>query len=189
MLLTTSSLSPASAAEIESANLKLQTNLAATQTLNIPVSNVKTLFSVASVNFKSIKIVDSTASFQADLVVKLAKKYVGKAPYVFTGDTPSGWDCSGFTRYIYKEAVGLELEHSANAQGEMGIRIKRDEAKKGDLVLFSNKSHGPGFYHVGIYDGKGKVYHAMNETEGTVHTDIDFSPNDKLVFVRILKNK
>lgn len=82
--------------------------------------------------------------------------HVGKTWYVFSGNTPSGWDCSGLTMWFY-EQVGIELEHRASIQGKSGQNT--NDPKPGDLVVF--KYNGTqSAYHVGIYIGNGEMIHA-----------------------------
>ena len=84
------------------------------------------------------------------------KTHVGKTWYVFSGSTPSGWDCSGLTMWFY-EQVGVSLEHRASVQDNSGVETS--DPKIGDLVVFTyNKSSEA--YHVGIYVGSGKMIHA-----------------------------
>jgi cell wall-associated NlpC family hydrolase len=80
-------------------------------------------------------------------------------PYVYGGSTPSGFDCSGFTRYVYAH-FGIDLAHSTYAQWDEGRHVARADLRPGDLVFF----YGEG--HVGIYLGDGKFIHAPHT--GTV---------------------
>ena len=87
------------------------------------------------------------------------KKYVGKTWYVFSGNTPRGWDCSGLTMWTY-EQVGIDLRHSASAQKNYRKphKYSRANAKVGDIIAFGwNGWSGAG--HVGIYIGNGKMIH------------------------------
>jgi cell wall-associated NlpC family hydrolase len=77
-------------------------------------------------------------------------------PYRRGGTTPRGFDCSGFTSYVYRK-VGVSLPHSATAQMRKAKRISRSSARKGDLVFFRSGSRA---YHVGIYAGGNKVLHS-----------------------------
>lgn len=88
-----------------------------------------------------------------DKVVKYAKHLLG-VPYVYGGSSPaSGFDCSGFVRYVYGH-FGVRLAHSSFALFGTGSRVGRGGLKPGDLVFF----HGLG--HVGIYIGHGRFIHA-----------------------------
>jgi cell wall-associated NlpC family hydrolase len=87
-----------------------------------------------------------------DKVVNYAKRMVG-VPYVYGGSTPHGFDCSGFTSYVYRH-FGLSISRTSYSQFREGMRVARKSLKPGDLVFF----HGLG--HVGIYVGNGRFIHA-----------------------------
>ncbi|WP_291184443.1 C40 family peptidase [Dokdonella sp.] len=75
------------------------------------------------------------------------------------GSEPStGFDCSGFVRYVYKHALGKELPQNSASQYQTGTQIARNEMKTGDLVFFRIK--GKRISHVGIYLGEGRFIHA-----------------------------
>ena len=80
-------------------------------------------------------------------------------PYLRGGNsTESGFDCSGFVRYIYKETIGLVLPRSADQQANTTQKIDKSELKPGDLVFFNTMKRT--FSHVGIYLGEGKFIHS-----------------------------
>jgi cell wall-associated NlpC family hydrolase len=79
--------------------------------------------------------------------VDLSRKQVGKTWYVFSGSTPSGWDCSGLVRWTYSH-LDIDLYHSATVQ--MGSGVKVYTPKFGDIVGFAYNGSSR-FYHVGIY--------------------------------------
>lgn len=83
-------------------------------------------------------------------------KTVGRTWYVFSGSTPSGWDCSGLTMWFYDQ-IGVALKHRASEQQFAGV--KTTNPKPGDIVVFRYKGYKSA-YHVGIYIGKGKMIHA-----------------------------
>lgn len=85
-------------------------------------------------------------------VLKVAAKYVG-VPYVFGGSTPKGFDCSGYTMFVFAQ-FGIKLPHSVRSQSRLGIKIRPEDAVPGDLVIFNDLSHN------GIYAGNGNFYHA-----------------------------
>jgi cell wall-associated NlpC family hydrolase len=77
-------------------------------------------------------------------------------PYRSGGTTPRGFDCSGFTSYVFRKA-GVSLPHSATGQMHRAKRISRSQARPGDLVFFRG---GRGAYHVGIYAGGNRTLHS-----------------------------
>jgi cell wall-associated NlpC family hydrolase len=86
-------------------------------------------------------------------VAKFARRFLG-VRYVWGGTSPaSGFDCSGFTRFVYAH-FGITLPHYTGSQFAMGRRVSRQGLRPGDLVFF----HGLG--HVGLYVGAGRFIHA-----------------------------
>ena len=101
-------------------------------------------------------------------IAHLAAHYVG-ARYVSGGASPSGFDCSGFTSYVYRTAIRFHLAHSAQAQSNAAHRLSRSEVRKGDLVFFHS---GSSVYHVAIYAGHGTIWAAATTRDGVLHQDI-----------------
>lgn len=84
-----------------------------------------------------------------DKLVSSAYKYLG-VPYVFGGNTPKGFDCSGFTKYVFSHN-GIRLPRMADEQYLLGSTVARRELVPGDLVFFT--TYEPGVSHTGIYVG------------------------------------
>jgi cell wall-associated NlpC family hydrolase len=102
-------------------------------------------------------------SMKINKMVSKLKKHVGKTWYVFSGSTPSGWDCSGLTKWAYGQ-MGIELEHRASKQESYGTKVQ--DPKVGDLVIFKY-SKSKTAYHVGVYIGNGKMIHAPRKGQVT----------------------
>ena len=92
--------------------------------------------------------------------VSIAYQYLG-VPYVYGGASPSGFDCSGFTMYVYNQ-LGISLPHGATPQLKYGTYVSRSELQPGDLVFFSDGSYPAS--HVGIYVGDDQFIHASSST-------------------------
>lgn len=103
-------------------------------------------------------------------VVAMAKKYLGSR-YVYGGSSPSGFDCSGFTMYIYKQ-FGVSLPHSATAQSSKGTKVEKKDLQPGDIVFFTDYKTGKGIGHCGIYVGGGSFIHASTEKTGVITSSI-----------------
>lgn len=104
-------------------------------------------------------------------VVSFAKQYLGTR-YAYGGSSPSGFDCSGFTMYVYKN-FGYSLPHTATGQWQSGYgtRIYNiSELQPGDLVFFCDpsRSNGKACSHAGIYVGGGQHIHSSSSRSGGV---------------------
>ena len=97
-------------------------------------------------------------SYVARRIVQTSFQYIG-VPYVFGGTTPSGFDCSGFVRYVYANA-GISLPRAADEQFESGYAVSN--LQPGDLVFFSTYTYGAS--HSGIYLGNGKFISATSSS-------------------------
>lgn len=101
------------------------------------------------------------ASTKAAEVIKNAQKYMG-VPYVWGGNTPNGWDCSGYTQYVMRES-GITIPRTAAEQYNTGSAVNKSDLKIGDLVFFT--TYKPGASHVGFYMGDGKFIHASSAAQ------------------------
>jgi len=104
-------------------------------------------------------LVQQMRDVASDMVLS-AMNFLG-VPYRRGGNTADqGFDCSGFTRYVFENSLGLVLPRRADQQAQNAglLNIHRDELKPGDLVFFNTMRRA--FSHVGIYVGEGKFIHA-----------------------------
>ena len=101
------------------------------------------------------------ASGNGSSIVATAKKYLGYK-YTYGGSSPStGFDCSGFTSYIFKQ-YGISLNRTAAGQYSNGVAVSRANLQPGDLVMFGKS----GINHVAIYIGGGQIIHASTPATG-----------------------
>lgn len=109
----------------------------------------------------------------AKKVVELAKQQLGKK-YVWGGNGPTTFDCSGLTKYVYGK-VGITLERVSYNQATQGIKVDKSKLQIGDLLFFSgiNSTSSNKVSHVGIYIGNGEFLHAANSSRGVVIDDLD----------------
>ena len=111
----------------------------------------------------------SSSSTKGEEVVTYAKTFLG-VPYVYGGASKSGFDCSGFTMYVFKH-FGISMRHGAQDQATLGKAVKYDKSssssiknnlKPGDLVFFLDYETMDEIGHVGIYVGDGNFIHASS---------------------------
>ncbi len=99
-------------------------------------------------------------------VVATAAQFLG-TPYVWGGSSPAGFDCSGFTSYVYG-MHGIGLSRSSYAQGGAGTAVSLADAQPGDLVIMN------GGGHVGIYVGGGTIIHSPRPGKTVEYTSISY---------------
>lgn len=101
----------------------------------------------------------SVGSGSGSAVVAYAQQYLG-TPYAYGGTGPGGFDCSGFTRYVYAN-FGVTLAHGATPQLNSGYSVSKSDLQPGDLVFFfGTYNTSSAASHVGIYVGSGQFIHA-----------------------------
>lgn len=106
-------------------------------------------------------------------VASYAVQFVGSR-YVYGGASPSGFDCSGFISYVYRQ-FGASLPHSAAGQYSTAYGVpvgSMDNLAAGDLVFFQGTTRGRGISHVALYIGGGRVVHAMTPRLGVQVSNI-----------------
>lgn len=120
-------------------------------------------------DYLSVYAAGSSSGLGADIIAT-AKQYLGTR-YVYGGASAKGFDCSGFTMYIFSQ-YGYSLPHSATSQWQSstGTTVAREDLQAGDLVFFCDpsRSAGKACSHVGIYVGDGDFIHASSSNSGGV---------------------
>jgi hypothetical protein len=111
------------------------------------------------------------ASGNGQSMVSFAMQYVGY-PYAYAGEGPYAFDCSGFTKFVAQNTLGIDITHDMFTQIGMGQSVGMNELQPGDLVFFAN-TFRPGLSHVGIYIGNGQFVHSENESTGVVVSDLN----------------
>ena len=130
------------------------------QSTGIPVSAV-------ALSGEKPKKVDGTPVTGTDILEE-AEKHLG-IRYVHGGETPKGFDCSGFTYYVFNQ-LGFTLPRSVEAQSRCGQAVEGDP-ETGDLVFFATNG-GKTPSHVGIYAGEGQFLHAPNSRSTVSYGDL-----------------
>ena len=123
-----------------------------------------TSVSVSKFKSSSNYIGSSQNSLAANLIAT-AKKYIG-VKYVWGGTSPSGFDCSGFVQYVFKQH-GISLNRTVVTQYQHGTSVSRSNLQPGDLVFFQN-TYTTGLSHIGIYIGSGEFIHASSSQGVTI---------------------
>jgi peptidoglycan endopeptidase LytE len=111
--------------------------------------------------------VGNNASGAARRVVPRGERYIG-VPYVWGGETPQGFDCSGFVQYVYR-AEGVDLPRTSRQMVGSGFAVSRSEIAVGDLMLFAD---GGPISHVAIYAGNGRFIHSSSSGNGVRYDNL-----------------
>lgn len=112
----------------------------------------------------------SMSALQAEIVA-YAHTFLGCA-YVYGGNGPKSFDCSGLTRYVYKH-FGYNINRGATSQLKNGVTVSKENLQPGDLVFFNSAGTGINkATHVGIYIGNGQFLHASNKKLGVTITSL-----------------
>ncbi|ASF40529.1 MULTISPECIES: C40 family peptidase [Halobacillus] len=112
------------------------------------------------------RITDAPEIAREEDLVQTALQYLG-VPYLFGGETPEAFDCSGLIQYVFEEAKGIYLPRSTDQQWQVGEKIDVDNIQPGDVIFFSD-TYRDGISHNGIYIGGGRFLHASRTQEVTI---------------------
>ncbi|MCZ2257570.1 C40 family peptidase [Sporosarcina sp. G11-34] len=130
------------------------------------------LILMATLLFTIAPIIEASAATPNEIVT-LGKKQLG-VRYLWGGTTTSGFDCSGFTGYVFKQA-GINLNRTAASQYSHGTAVSKSNLKAGDLVFFAGTGGKGGISHVGIYIGSRQMISATS-SRGIAIDNIDTNP-------------
>lgn len=114
-------------------------------------------------------------------IVAFAKTFLG-TPYVYGGNGPSCFDCSGFTKYVYAH-FGYNINRGATQQLSNGTAISRSQLQPGDLVFFRHNTSKP-VSHVGIYIGNNQFIHASTNAYKVQINDLSGHYANTYVYAR-----
>lgn len=110
-----------------------------------------------------------SAGRSAAEVLPTAERYIG-VPYKWGGTSPSGFDCSGFTQYVFARH-GVRLPRTSRAQASAGTGIREYlSLRPGDLIMFADD--GRPISHVAIYAGRGRILHSSSSGNGVRYDDL-----------------
>lgn len=121
---------------------------------------ITTIIAIVGMSLTAVPAQALTAKEESK-VIKVAASLKG-TPYRWGGTTKRGFDCSGYTQYVFKKAGAANLKRLAGDQAKQGKAISKSKKRKGDLIAFTN---GRSVYHVGIYAGEGKIWHSPRTGE------------------------
>lgn len=128
--------------------------------------------------FKAIEKQKNLVQMTKNLV-----RFADKTPYVYSGSSTFGWDCSGMVVWAYKK-LGVTLPHSANKQAHAGVRVS--DPKVGDIVVFAQPG-STDFYHSAIYIGNNKIINANLLYKTTKIQLLSDFKKSQIRFVRVVK--
>jgi cell wall-associated NlpC family hydrolase len=142
----------------------------------------KILGQLDSLADKRNSLAQAAMDYNKENILVNAKKHLG-GKYVWGGTHPKGFDCSGYTQYVYKKE-GVGIPRTAYAQSKVGKEVSRFRLKKGDLLFFlTDRSRNIPVTHVGMFIGNGKFIHAASKRKGIIITSLDDSKYS-LLFVK-----
>ncbi len=116
---------------------------------------------------------NDTLSAKRQNIVNAAVAQLGK-PYVYGGNGPYGFDCSGLTQYVYK-ICGYSIERGPSSQlRSLSVSVSKANLLPGDIVFFRDSRYGSGAAtHAGIYVGNGQMIHAPNRGQNVKYASIN----------------
>lgn len=114
-----------------------------------------------TVNTKDNNIANRGDARSSDKLLEVAYSKLG-SPYKLGGTSSSGFDCSGFVQYTYKNALNIDIPRVSSSQSRAGTQVSRDELQPGDIVYFDTTGGRSKVTHVGIYISNDEFIHASS---------------------------
>lgn len=111
----------------------------------------------------------AASSTQGQEIANYAVQFVG-CKYVYGGTSPSGFDCSGFVQYVFKN-FGISINRTSSSQYSNGTAVSFSQLQAGDVLFFSKSSSGS-ISHVGLYIGNGQFVHASDYGVGVIISNL-----------------
>lgn len=137
-------------------NLCMTTAAAATPNQDLYLDKIDNAFLAQMKKLKK----DLTIIYKQNNIIDTAEEYIG-VPYIWGGTSPRGFDCSGFTQYVFKEN-GYNLYRVAKMQMTQGEIIEIEDLTTGDLIFFEKTYNTQGASHVGIFIDDDQFIHCAN---------------------------
>jgi cell wall-associated NlpC family hydrolase len=127
------------------------------------------MLSLALAGCSSLPPVNPQLAARGQLLVSQAKALVG-SPYQYGGNSPTGFDCSGFVQYTFRK-VGIKVPRTTQAQLKKSSPIQLSRLQPGDLIFF--RLSGRKISHVGIYVGNDQMIHAPSSGKHVAYASLD----------------
>lgn len=108
------------------------------------------------------------ATGDMNYLVQLAYSLIGSS-YVAGGNSPAGFDCSGFVQYLYSQ-IGISVSRGSSTQMGDGVAVSYENAQPGDILIWGYSAGAP--THSAIYIGNGQMIHATNPVQGVIASDV-----------------
>ncbi len=134
---------------------------------NGTIKGLKEGITTLNLTYKGLTAKITILVFGSKDLVNYSKKFLG-TNYIYGGNTPKGFDCSGFTQYTFGH-FGIRLPRTALEQSTVGTPVTKENLKPGDLIFF-----GKPVYHVGIYIGNGQFIHSPKTGDVVKITELKY---------------
>ncbi|MDF2505827.1 NlpC/P60 family protein [Clostridium sp.] len=142
--------------------------------IDVSGNSVSSSKTISTAEVKSVVTLSNKVSTtKGQAIISYAEKFKG-VKYVWGGESPSGFDCSGFTEYVYNH-FSVKLPHNAAEQYGYGKSVSKSSLQPGDLVFFGKTASS--IYHVGIYIGNGNFINAPKPGDKVKITALRYMPD------------